>query len=310
VPVPVAVAARAVFRTPGGRLRLGWRLALFALLLVALAVVLAAFLPPTMTGQAVMLLAASLGAGWMLLGMEGRHPAALGFPLRRVAVRETLLGLALGCAVGAAAVAPIAAGGWVRWSLEPGTVAGLLSAGALSLWMLAPLAAAEEALLRGYPLQALSEAWGPAAALVLTSALFGLLHAWNPEVSWAGLVNTGVAGLFLGALYLRTGSLWWASGAHLGWNWVHGYLLDLPVSGLDVADQPYLEGRASGPELLSGGGFGPEGSLLATAVLLAATAWTWRTRRLHPSPAVQDAPPLARLVTRDPPRPNTPEEIT
>jgi hypothetical protein len=293
-------AVRTAFHTPGGRLRLGWRLALFALVLVALAVVLASVLPPTLMGQAVMLLAASLAAGWILLGIEGRPPAALGFPLRTVAVRETLLGLALGCAVGAAAVAPIAAGGWMRWSAEPGTLAGFFSAGALSLGMLGLLAAAEEALLRGYPLQALAEAWGPAVALVVTSVIFGLLHGANPEVSVAGLLNTGVAGLFLGALYLRTGSLWWASGAHLGWNWVHGYLLDLPVSGLDVADQPYLEGRASGPELLSGGGFGPEGSLLATAILLVATAWTWRTRWLRPSPAVREAPPLAALVDRRP----------
>ena len=302
----MSVAARALLYTAAGRLRLGWRLLLFAALLVSLYVALATVLPENLIGQAAVLLGAALAAGWTLLALDGRPPAALGFPLRREALSETLLGLVLGCVVGAAAVALMAAAGAVRWSAQAGSVLAFLSAGATSLALYGPLAAAEEALLRGYPLQALSEAWGPPVALLLTSALFGLLHAGNPEVEWVGVVNTGLAGVFLGALYLRTGSLWWASGAHAGWNWTHGFLLDLPVSGLDIADQPLLEGRARGPELLSGGGFGPEGSLLATATLLAATAWTWRTERLAPARWTLDTPPLARLVDAPARRPSAP----
>ena len=293
------MTAQAVFYTRGGRLRLGWRLILFAGLLAALYVVLSALLPRTLLGQGSVLLASSLFAGWALLATDGRPPAALGFPLRREALSESGLGLALGCVVAAAAVVPMAAFGVVRWSAEAtGGVARFLLGGASTLALYAPLAAAEEALLRGYPLQALAEAWGPVLALLLTSATFGLLHAANPEVQWVGILNTGLAGVFLGALYLRTGSLWWASGAHAGWNWTHGYLLDLPVSGLNVADQPLLEGRTQGPELLSGGGFGPEGSLLVTGVLLAATAWTWRTSRLAAAEWTREAPPLARLPDR------------
>jgi len=181
------------------------------------------------------------------------------------------------------------------WSSAPGTLAAYAGAGALALAFLALPAVAEEALLRGYPLQALAESWGPAPALVVTSVVFGLLHAGNPEVSMVGLLNTGLAGLFLGALYLRTGSLWWPSGAHLGWNWAHGFVLDLPVSGLDVANVPLLDGYARGAEVLSGGAFGPEGSVLTSGVLIAATAWAWNTRRLRPVSALSDAPPMARL---------------
>ena len=89
--------------------------------------------------------------------------------------------------------------------------------------------------------------------------------------------------------------MWWPSGAHLGWNWSHGFLLDLPVSGLDLSDAPGVVSRASGPDILSGGAFGPEGSLLAAAVLLAATTWVWRTGRLAPSAAARHIRPLARL---------------
>jgi len=202
----------------------------------------------------------------------------------------------LGCGAGAAAVLPMAALGVVRWSREGGgTIGAFVTSAVMSLALYGLLAAAEEALLRGYPLQAISDALGPLLAVVLSSVAFGLLHFANPEVNWPGLLNTTLAGAFLGALYLRTGSLWWATGAHLGWNWVHGFLLDLPVSGLDVADQPFLQSRAEGPVLLSGGAFGPEGSLLATGVLIGLTVWTWRTRMLAPAPWTATTPLLASL---------------
>ena len=135
-------------------------------------------------------------------------------------------------------------------------------------------------MLRGYPLQALAEAWGAGWALVVTATLFALAHLPNPGVGWVGLTNIAAAGLFLGALYLRTRSLWWATGAHLGWNWAHAFVADLPVSGLELVDAPLVEPVLSGPAWLSGGEFGPEGSVLATAAVLVAFAWTWRTPRL------------------------------
>lgn len=288
------MSAVRVFTTASGRLRLGWRLLVFLGLLVLVYVSVAALLAPDLLGHGFALLAGSLVAGWMLLGMDGKPPAALGFPLRG-AVPETLLGLALGCVVGLSAAGAMAAAGAVRWGVGPASPAAYLWTALASLFWLAPLAVAEEAMARGYPLQALSEAWGPGVGLALTSAGFGLLHSGNPSVGWVGLLNTSLAGLFLGALYLRTGSLWWPSGAHLGWNWSHGFLLDLPVSGLDVVDTPGLTSRASGPALLSGGTFGPEGSLLASLVVVAFTGWVWTTPRLTPSAAAVNARPIARL---------------
>jgi len=52
------------------------------------------------------------------------------------------------------------------------------------------------------------------------------------------------------------------------------------VSGLEIVDAPLLEPRTAGPAWLSGGAFGPEGSVLATVAVLAAAAWIWRTRLL------------------------------
>ena len=225
-------------------------------------------------------LAAALVAGRVLRRIEGRPERSLGFPLDRYAPREAALGVVLGVAVALLAVGLMAAAGAVRWRPDDGGLAGWAASGLATLWLLAIPAAAEEALLRGYPLQAMAEAAGPAWALVVTSIAFAALHVPNPGIGPVALANLAAAGLFLGALYLRTGSLWWASGAHLGWNWALAFLVDLPVSGLELVDAPLLEPETRGPAWLSGAAFGPEGSVVAGGVVLAAAAWTWRTRRL------------------------------
>jgi hypothetical protein len=119
-----------------------------------------------------------------------------------------------------------------------------------------------------------------------------LLHLGNPNTSWIGLANILVAGLFLGVVYLKTASLWWATGAHLGWNWTHGFLFDLPVSGLELLDAPLLEPLTRGPDWLSGGAFGPEGSVLSTLILLLATGVLWRTSWLRPGERAREVRPL------------------
>jgi hypothetical protein len=119
-----------------------------------------------------------------------------------------------------------------------------------------------------------------------------VLHLGNPNLSPVGIVNIALAGLFLGAVYLRTASLWWATGAHLGWNWTLGFLADLPVSGLEMVDSPLHEGVPKGTELLSGGAFGPEGSVVASAVLALAAWSVWKGPGFKPGRAAIDARPL------------------
>ena len=271
-------AAR-VWRSADGRIRLAFRLLMFLVLFLVVVVATAPLSPRVFPWGAAPTLLGALTAGWALLSLEGRPIASLGFRLDRRAVPGAFGGVALGLAVGLLVVALIAATGAVRWQADGGSVGDWAAAAISSLWLLALPAAAEEAMLRGYPLQALSEVWGAGWALLGTSIVFALLHLNNPEMGWVGLVNIAGAGLFLGALFLRTGSLWWASGAHLGWNWSHAFLADMSVSGLDLVDAPLVEPVLSGPTWLSGGGFGPEGSVLATVAVCAAAGWTWRGRR-------------------------------
>lgn len=261
-----------------------WHLALYLGLVLAVLLLLglvgiAGTGPWGLTGS---VLLASLLAGWAVSVLEGRRVSALGFGLDRGAVGGSLGGLLLGLAVMAALLGCLAAVGALRWTGREGRVIAWLGGGGSTLAFLAVAAAGEEALVRGYPLQLLAARAGPGVALAATSGFFGALHLGNPGVGWVAAVNVTAAGLALGVLALRTGSLWWATGAHLGWNWGQGFLADLPVSGLDLVDTPFWDAAASGPAWLTGGGFGVEGSVLAAPLLAGAAWWGWRTPRLRP----------------------------
>lgn len=294
-----------LFRDGRERLRVGWRLVAFGALLAVLVVVGVALLPaPGIVAQSAVILGAALVAGWILLAWtEDRPPAALGFYLHRDAVGETIRGLALGAGVALAAVAAMALTGAVSWVPDEGTVVELLAEGGAALAFLALPAAAEEALFRGYPLQALAKAWGRGPALVVTSLGFGLLHLANPGLTAVALANLVVAGAFLGVVYLRTGSLWAASAAHLGWNWAHAFVVDLPVSGLELVDTPLWDGVVHGAEWHGGGAFGPEGSVLTTVVAAGATALLWWGPSPSPGEAARAARPLTPLPGGEDPDP-------
>lgn len=257
---------------------------LFAAIWLAIAVPAAVLIPPVLPWLALPALAAGLVAGSLLLRLDGRPLSALGFGLSPKSSSGVALGLALGVGVALLTVGLIVAFGGLRWTADAGGWGEWTAAGLASLWLLAIPAAAEEVMLRGYPLLALREAWGSKWAIGLTSVAFALLHTGNPEIGWIGFTNIVAAGLFLGALRLRTGDLWWPTGAHLGWNWAHAFLADLPLSGLELVDAPLIESCTGGAAWLSGAAFGPEGSVLATGAVLVAAAWTWRTPRLGGRP--------------------------
>jgi hypothetical protein len=285
-----------IMREPGGRLRLGWRLSLFVVIAATLAIATAFVLPQSVLTASFAILVGAGAAGTILLALDDRPAEALGFHVGRSALSESGRGLLLGIGVAAAVVGLMAAVGVLDWAADEGGAGAWMTGAASALLFLAVPAAAEEALLRGYPMQAIAETHGATAALLVTSGLFGALHLTNPNVTWIGTLNVIVAGAFLGVIYLKTLSLWWATGAHLGWNWAHGYLGDVPVSGLELMDAPLYEGVVSGPTWLGGGAFGPEGSLVATGVLCAATMLCWRSRALRPGEAALAARPLAAGV--------------
>jgi len=135
--------------------------------------------------------------------------------------------------------------------------------------VLLPAAFFEELFIRGYAFAVLRRASGWRLALIVTSAVFGLLHAWNPGADAESILAVTVAGFFLGAILLATRSLYAAGAAHFAWNWVMSGAMHIAVSGVPSADPNYRVVE-TGPDWLTGGGWGPEGGLAAVAVMFIA----------------------------------------
>ena len=161
----------------------------------------------------------------------------------------------------------------------------------------------EELLFRGIWFRWLEQLGGSWVALAVTSALFGVAHIFNPNATWFSSFAIAVeAGVLLGGAYMLTRSLWMAIGLHAAWNFTQGYIWDVPVSGLD--EQGLVRARLSGPELLSGGAFGLEASLIALAIAtLAGVAMVVMAAKCGRIVAPMWAK-SRRITARDPSEPN------
>jgi len=125
-------------------------------------------------------------------------------------------------------------------------------------------AAVEELMFRGFPLQVLCEGVGKWPGILVLSGLFGLVHWRNPDATLLGTVNTILAGVLLSLAYWKARSLWLPYAVHLGWNAGIGFVLGMPLSGLNLASL-WTTGVGS-RDVILGGGYGPEGGLLATFI--------------------------------------------
>lgn len=133
------------------------------------------------------------------------------------------------------------------------------------------VAVTEEVMLRGFVLgRMLSAGMNRFVALFLSSALFSAMHLFNPNFALLPFVNILLAGCLLGASFLYTRNLCFPVVLHWFWNWLQGPVLGYEVSGMD-GGETLLTLRLTGSDLLTGGSFGFEGSLLCTVLLVGGT---------------------------------------
>ncbi len=125
----------------------------------------------------------------------------------------------------------------------------------------------EEVLFRGILLRQLERLGGTWVALAVSSAVFGAIHLSNPDATLTGAVAIALeAGILLGAAYLITRRLWFAVGLHAAWNFTQAWVFSVPVSGTGTPIG-LISTRRDGPELLTGGDFGLEASLIAVVIV-------------------------------------------
>ena len=192
--------------------------------------------------------------------IERRSPAELA---RDGAVRELAKGMLVGAAFLATVVGVIAVLGFYRLvALNPWTsLVPPLAIAISSAYM-------EEVLFRGVLLRVAEESLGTWLALLISSVLFGVVHATNPGATVVSTVAIFLeAGVLLGAAYVLTRRLWMAIGIHFAWNFTQAGIFGVNVSGNEVGG--LLDSQLSGPDLISGGSFGVEASLFAIVIGLA-----------------------------------------
>ena len=135
----------------------------------------------------------------------------------------------------------------------------------------------EELMSRGYHLQTIASGLNLFWGVVISSAVFGILHLGNPNATWVSAAGIFFAGIYLAYGYIRTKQLWLPIGLHIGWNFFEGVVFGFPVSGLDI--YALLRIKVSGPVLWTGGAFGPEAGLIVLPSLIVGGALIyWFTR--------------------------------
>ena len=141
-------------------------------------------------------------------------------------------------------------------------------------------AVGEEIVFRGALFRMIDERLGSTAATLISAAIFGLLHALNPGATLVSTIAIALeAGVLLAAAYAAARTLWLPIGIHFGWNFTEGGVFGAAVSG--GRSKSLLVFPLRGPDIYTGGAFGPEASVWAVAVCLAASALIiWAALRL------------------------------
>lgn len=285
--------AKAFFVSGEGRPHPPWRILYFIVVCVACVVGATLLLRPIFTplhqvtgiggtGAAFTMTIAMLLAHWITF--ETFDPRAWSFVgLDRDAARPRLLlaGTLHGAVpiaaasllllgVGYMAVRDAPAGSWTWAAVRVAIV-------------LLPAAFYEELLVRGYLFATLREWGGVKVAVGVTSVVFGVLHFRNPGSDYTPIAAVIVAGAYLAIILVALRSLYAAWLAHFAWNFVQAGALHVPVSGLPMP-RPGYEIAETGPDWLTGGEWGPEGGMAATAAVLVVVTLMYLKHRKTPLP--------------------------
>ena len=155
-------------------------------------------------------------------------------------------------------------------SLEP----ILFILGLFPFWLLQ--GGTEEVATRGWLLTRIAARTNLPLAIAISSSLFGILHMGNAGVTFLSVLNIILDGVLAGLLFIYTDSIWLVVAQHGTWNYVQGNLLGFQVSGTGADASIFSFTMGDGPDWLTGGEFGAEGSIITTLVLLLSVVMVYR----------------------------------
>lgn len=134
----------------------------------------------------------------------------------------------------------------------------------------------EEVATRGWLLTRIAARTNLPLAIAISSSLFGILHMGNAGVTFLSVLNIILDGVLAALLFIYTDSIWLVVAQHGTWNYVQGNLLGFQVSGTGADASIFSFTMGSGPDWLTGGEFGAEGSIITTLVLLVSLVIVYR----------------------------------
>lgn len=290
------------FHPEEGRLRVGWRIALFVVLLAGLATVVSMILravplPEDRDLRMALLvaMAATVGTTAVLIArrfLDKRPLRTLGLAWRGPVVADVVFGFLLsGLSIGLL-FGGLWGLGWIElsaWAWE-GQASAVI--GRISLWVGIVFLVSwwEELVFRGYLLQNLQQGVGLVVAILLTTSIFAGVHLVNPNATiWSAL---GIFCIGFTRVYgwLRTGQLWLSIGLHAGWNFFQGPVFGFAVSGRNTFS--LLPTTATGPDWATGGAFGPEAGAVVfpVVVFLLGGLYLWTRTRTGVTQTADSAP--------------------
>ena len=217
-------------------------------------------------------------ATWLMLRFVDKRPfESVGFAFKANWGKELLQGCGLGAGMISVVFIVEYSAGMVHIEFYDLTLQQILPVFFNSLFLYVVVGYGEELLFRGYILQVAAEGMNRTIAALLFAVFFAFAHFNNPNVSLFGLINVGLAGIWLALAYYKTNALWFPIGLHFSWNFFQGFVYSFPVSGTTSTKEQIGKTIVSGPEWITGGAFGPEGGALASILLIGASVWIYKS---------------------------------
>ncbi|MBN1219538.1 MAG: CPBP family intramembrane metalloprotease [Anaerolineae bacterium] len=247
-------------------------------------VLLNIFLPTTALEQTIYLVL-SFGPIFLLLWVwlalfEKRPLRTIGLERPRAATKY-LRGLLVGLLMFVASIGISAVLGYIAVEEGSAQPRGWAALGGVLLlflgWMVQ--GSAEEALTRGWLLPVIGARYRPVLGVIISSAIFTIFHSLNPNLSPVAILNLFLFGLFTALYALYEGGLWGVFSIHAAWNWAQGNVFGFEVSGGMAPGGTLFDLMEVGPDIVTGGPFGPEGGLAVTIVLVLSCVIIWLVSR-------------------------------
>jgi membrane protease YdiL (CAAX protease family) len=283
VPSHQLFLARLFFSPDKQRLRAGWRLLIQTILLLFLLACLGFPVGLFFTNsnqilseQLLMLLSELVSFFAILISvfisrriMDKRSISSLGVDLSKKVVPDLAVGFMISLLSLVLVFVLEILFGWIHnvsFAWQTQSPISVISGSIIALILFIMVGWNEELLSRGYHLQTLTSGLNLPFGVIISSAIFGILHLTNPNATWVSVIGIFLAGLFLAFGYIRTHKLWLSIGLHIGWNFTEGVLLGFPVSGWNGYQLTRI--KINGPVIWTGGAFGPEAGLIILPALI------------------------------------------